>query len=536
MSNRLAALTRGIHLVVLVMASVTCDRPSARLARADTAAHPAPDTVVRRVVRVHRKASAIQRVTGALSAFRALEPLDSVLAVRVLDQRGAEMRGVRVSWSLPSAGDGAELRVINSRTDSLGVSAVNFTPGSSASPQRIQAEVTNVGRIIFDIVVPVASIGVLSPPDALWSGEGDSVIAELRDAGGTRLSGGAVTWATTDSAVVRVTASDGPRANVIGRLAGAADVVAWIEPGTVRGRTRLRVRPVLSGRIVTLDGGPVPAMDLVVRGRGEPDPVPVIDGRFAKRVAPDFPELELSANPKDDAYHAVRLRFPSPRALQDMTIVLVPTRWRIAEGSYAGQEVAIDAAMALRRHSSSAPFWRLAPLNGRAPTQIVGWPESALPLPIAFNRARIREAITAEDSVAFWRVAAQMERDLGQRLFVPATLEDGAISRDIVSVEIGSGVGEGHTFVTWNESGDAYDGLVTFRRSSTLRSAHVVTHELLHLLGFGHAMSWPTVSRPVGGTEPRLTPEDVAYAQVAMRLRRLQRQAGARPGLPVANQ
>jgi hypothetical protein len=515
-----------------MVAGVACDRTTARIARADTAARPASDTVVRRVIRVYRRASAIQRVTGEVSALRAFVPLDSLLAVRVLDQRGAEMGGVRVAWSLSSPGDGAELRVINGRTDSLGVSSVAFTPGSTADPQSVVADVMNVGRITFRVTVPVASIRVIPARDTLWSGDADSVTTELRDAAAIPLSGGAVVWASSDTTVLRVPPAEGPRAHVVGRLAGSADVVAWIEPGTVRGRARVRVKPVLSGRFVTLDSGVVPPMKVVVREGVTPDSLPVSEGRFAKRVEAGYADLELRGEPRDDArYHPVRLRFSTPRALQEMTIALVPTRWRIAEGSYAGQEVLIDAVAALRRPSSGTPFWRLSP-SGRAPSTIVGWPETALPLRIAFNRERMRDTISAADSVEFWRIAGQMELDLGQRLFVPATLAEGSAAPGLVSVGIGTASGDGHTFVTWNESGDAYDGLVTFRTASMLRSAHVVTHELLHLIGFGHTTSWPTVSRPVAGTFPRLTPEDVAYAQVAMRLRRLQRQNGARPGLP----
>ena len=104
----------------------------------------------------------------------------------------------------------------------------------------------------------------------------------------------------------------------------------------------------------------------------------------------------------------------------------------------------------------------------------------------------------------------------------------------IVPIEIGVQGAEGHTFLASAAEGNANDGVVLFRHSSTLHDAHVVTHELLHLIGFGHTSAWETVSIPSGGSEPRLTPQDVAYVQLAYRLRRIQRETGARPGLPVA--
>jgi hypothetical protein len=90
--------------------------------------------------------------------------------------------------------------------------------------------------------------------------------------------------------------------------------------------------------------------------------------------------------------------------------------------------------------------------------------------------------------------------------------------------------------VSFGQPGDARDGVLVFHEAATLRNPHVVAHELAHLLGFGHSSWWATISEPVGGREPRLTPQDVAYMQLAMRLRRLQQETGARPGLPVAVQ
>lgn len=218
-----------------------------------------------------------------------------------------------------------------------------------------------------------------------------------------------------------------------------------------------------------------------------------------------------------------------------LTIALVPTVWRIDAGTYTGREIPIDAASALRRASASAGFWRLTPFSGGPPQQLIGWPEEALPIRIAFNHGRTRERITSEDSVAFWKHAEEMHRDLGARFFVAAELSSDTVPSGVVTVAIGTDAAEGHTFVTWNDAGDVYDGVLMFHRAATLRNAHVVTHELLHLLGFGHARSFASVSQATSGTEPRLTPEDVAYTQVAMRLRRLQRRTGARPGLPTAN-
>lgn len=518
------------QLVLIGGALLACGEQRPHVGGGDTG-QAATDTVVRRVARVVREPSAIQRVTGALAPLYAERPLDSLLTVRVMDARGREIADVPVTWTLLAPAEGVRLQVVNERTDTTGVSAARLIPGRTANRQIVFAEVANVGRITFDVSVRVQSIRLIEDSTSLWSGGELTVRAELRDEAGILLSGGPLVWGVTDSSVLEVTG--GPAAAVVrGKLAGRADVVAWIEPGQVRASTRLTVRPILAGTFVSLDGGPVPPLLMTARSGSVLDTVPVANARFRKQVALPDADVELTVAPRDGArYHAGTVRITSPRALQDLRIALVPRVWRVSGGVYHGQEVAIDAPGALRRPTGSAGFWRLAPLDARAPTQVLGWLDSAFPLRIAFHRRRSREPITWGDSVEFWRIAGQMERDLGQRLFTPAQMPDDTIAPGILTVEITSDGAEGHTFVTWNQSGDAYDGVLMFRRAQTLRDAHVVTHELLHLLGFGHATAFRSVSQQ-GSAESRLTPEDVAHAQVAIALRRLHREIGARAALP----
>ena len=190
----------------------------------------------------------------------------------------------------------------------------------------------------------------------------------------------------------------------------------------------------------------------------------------------------------------------------------------------------------MHRTARGAPFWRLVPISGRGPRKVLGWRESEFPLRVAFNRSRSSEAITASDSAAFWAIARQMEQDLGASLFVPADMRGDTSASSLVSVEITAQATQGHTFVSWGQAGDASNGVMLFRQAATLHDPHVVTHELVHLLGFGHSTGWTTVAEAIGGHEQRLTPDDVAYIQLGMRLRHVQQETGARPGLPVAEQ
>lgn len=526
---------------LLMAAAFGCEGSGrSRAISIDTAATVAQanDSVVRRVVRASRAASAIQRVSGSAWARRALQPLDTVLAVRVLGSRGRELAGVPVRWAIVTSADGAQLRAIDGQTDSLGVARASFTPGASADVQIVGASVDGVGRLDFKVQVAPAAIRIVADRVAIWSGEASTVLTVVSDSAGRDLAGGDVSWASKDTSVLQILAHAGTRASVSARLAGTTSLIAWIGDTSVRHAVVLGVKPVLHGRFITLDGSAPPRMRVSVSAGTVRDSVAVVDGQFEKRVdLPASGDVEVASEPLGDSsgFHRVALRIVERRDLQRLIIALVPTVWRIGTGSYQGRVVRIDAASALRRVSDGSPFWRLVPRSAEGPRTLLGWRNADLPLRIAFDRTRFGATITPDDSVRFWAIAEQLERDVGARLFVPA--QDASDSaRNAVRVEIEPSGADGHTFVTWGHAGDASDGVLRFSRVAFLRDAHVVSHELLHLLGFGHAFAWPTVAVPAGGTEQRLTPEDVAYVQLAMRLRFLQHSLGARPGLPIARQ
>jgi hypothetical protein len=133
---------------------------------------------------------------------------------------------------------------------------------------------------------------------------------------------------------------------------------------------------------------------------------------------------------------------------------------------------------------------------------------------VAFREnARVGEA----DSVAFWDILRRVEHDAGIRLFEPASLESGADPEDVIVVDVKPMHGNaGLTLVTWSTHGSVYDARVFVGSRESLHDQRVVTHEMLHALGFGHTGAWHSVMNPSLRSTSRLTREDVAYVQAAL--------------------
>jgi len=112
-----------------------------------------------------------------------------------------------------------------------------------------------------------------------------------------------------------------------------------------------------------------------------------------------------------------------------------------------------------------------------------------------------------------------MEADMGMRLFEPAVLSADSDPDDIIVVDTKNMANDdGMTLVTWSTPGGIYDARVFLRSTSTMHNAHVVAHEMMHALGFGHTSAWSSIMNS-GGSQSRLTAQDVAYAQFALELR-----------------
>jgi len=210
------------------------------------------------------------------------------------------------------------------------------------------------------------------------------------------------------------------------------------------------------------------------------------------------------------------------------------TVWIIERGTYAGMSVPLRLDAAIGRTRRGEHFWRLPPHGTE--TGVVGWRSTRYPVPVAFRHGGSAGAISPADSEAFWNVLDQMIADFGMQLFRPATIDRDADPDDVIVVDIRPMPEKvGFTRTSWSPLGELFDVRVTFREARLLHDAHVVSHEMMHGLGFGHTASWPSVvSSSVTSFPRRLSPEDVAYAEAAMRSRERQEATDMRRMIAVA--
>lgn len=182
------------------------------------------------------------------------------------------------------------------------------------------------------------------------------------------------------------------------------------------------------------------------------------------------------------------------------------TTWTIRSGIHAGVTVPVIRAV---------PGFLRSALIGEA-QRVVSWNPSRFPIAVAIRHGRGSD-ITSEDSVAFWAILRTMESDIGMHLFRPATLvaQDDPTDVIIVSTRY-MAVDAGFTLITWTSAGGVYDARVFVRDRTVLRNPRVVTHELMHALGFGHTWRFTSVLNPAPQGQVRLTPDDVAHAQFAI--------------------
>jgi hypothetical protein len=318
----------------------------------------------------------------------------------------------------------------------------------------------------------------------------------------------------------------------------AAPVDPLPGPGDMRvtGRAFLHDGSAPAGLRVILDGdirvsAPLAADGTFsVEGRVSGDSVDVIID-----IASDAPRTTLPA--------LVRVSARTPATLR---VVLVPAHWTITGGSYGGEPVAISADAAFR-----PPCTNPSNINcdGYYPRAWFGgvkiWPHASLPVPLAFDHGGSHRPVSAADSAAFWEIAESVNATTGLPLFRAARAIDVAVAPNGtpsggIAVRVDTTLATYAAFTNWwwNANGELVAGVIRVRALHHLRSAGLMSHELLHTHGYKHSCAWATVMDGYGCNMQRTAPSapDVAYLQLARRVHETQRANSAPHGLVAALQ
>ena len=279
------------------------------------------------------------------------------------------------------------------------------------------------------------------------------------------------------------------------------------------------------GRILTADGEPPAGLRVVVdwsHGSFATLASDTLDldrtGRFAipaRGCNSDSVAVSIVAA-AGARYYPTRVSIARSRLADELKILVLPREWTIRRGRFAGTTVKVAPSDALRRTAGQASFGRITHQH------VVAWDASSLPVGVVL-RHDLSPGLSARDSIAFWEAARDLEDAIGTALFRPTTdttEHDRAFPIDVLLDPriTASGV----TYVSWDRGGRLFEGTVRFRTSREIELPSVVAHELLHALGFGHTSAWPSAMQARDSGVRGMTVEDVAFAQLLMRLHELQ--------------
>ena len=288
---------------------------------------------------------------------------------------------------------------------------------------------------------------------------------------------------------------------------------------------------LFGGRIIAADSGSLDGVHVVATdARGTYEALFDSSGTFVGAFpAPPTSRVTLrvfsdSAAPR---YHTSVVTLGPGVLGEPARIVLLPRRWRIRGGPFDGRDVGIDPARAIAGYGDGTGYWRLT-RRGRSRGRAVSWVSDSFPVRVAFRHERGDPAISANDSVRFWEMAASLERLLGRRLFRAASFEEVEAGGDGIFVTVNRRMAAaGKTFITHDAEGRIYEALVTVSRTEFLGQSRVAMHEMLHAIGFGHTGAWGSVMGPNAAGVESPSAEDVAYAQLFYAISELQRDRAA---------
>jgi hypothetical protein len=290
---------------------------------------------------------------------------------------------------------------------------------------------------------------------------------------------------------------------------------------------------ILQGRLYVVTGS-VPILNIAASTRSE-TATTVSDpgGRFTIRFSTGYDSVSLRID-GSPLVHNVVVRMGAIAA-SDLRVLLVPSTWRINGGTFDGITIGIDLQRAFARPCLAFD----ANCDGFYPTSWLDQPHmwQSYPVPVIIDHFRTDAVISATDSANITAGVENMNTRLGGLLVKPgqvslAVLQKDSIVRGVIALRADKRIKPYGGFTTWwtDTSGDIAAGVVRSLNSDTLTSPVLLTHELLHALGFKHTCAWKSIMGGYGClTNPLLTPDDVAYIQLAIAYYKARAIAGGRP-------
>lgn len=152
--------------------------------------------------------------------------LPEPLAVKVKDEFGNGLAGVRVSWS--ANGGGGSVSSTTTTSDSDGYARVTRTLGTVRGEHRTTAYVSGAAPVEFRAMAdpgPVTTVTVLPAEVSLSVGDSTDMVALLEDQYGNRVNGPSVTWSSSDASIADIRSSG----RVLARKRGVAGVTASVD-------------------------------------------------------------------------------------------------------------------------------------------------------------------------------------------------------------------------------------------------------------------------------------------------------------------
>ena len=318
------------------------------------------------------------------------------------------------------------------------------------------------------------------------------------------------TFQSSDQTIATVSAGG----SVTGVRAGTASISASAQGVNGTAAVTIVSPTTIAGSVISATGGTLPGLTFAVQtGSGSslqtfPSPV---DGTGAFHLdAPlppastDLVTLVVDDNTLPRSYHPISKQVQAGVAAGAAARpLLIPESETFTSPSYGTSSVAISLQSAFTRvcgddtNANCNSFFPQSWLSGVVPL----WAANDFPIQLAFNHAATTNPITDADSIALWTVIHQMEADVGRTLFKPVNFSSltapdaNGFSPKAVLVWVDNTLTgfSGYTNWIWDANQNMVAAKTRVRLNSYLASRSLMSHELLHALGFHHTCAWVTV-------------------------------------------